>query len=346
MRLLRLLSLLLALLAALTACRPAKLQLHVFIWPDYLDPQAVAAFEKAFDCRVTLDYYEDVPQMMAKLAAGGDSTYDIVVPGHFTLPALIHQGLLAPLRHENLPNLAHIDPRFRNPAFDPGNRYGAPYLWGTTGIYARKPKDQPLEETWALILDPARQPGPFLLLEDGRLQIGAALHFRGHRINTTDPGELLEARDLLLAAKQRSLGFAGSFSAKNRVLAREAALAVTYNNDALRGVAEDPDTYYFVPREGGGLWLDTLSIPARAPHRDLAESFINFMLDPRVGADTASFTRTATANRSALEFIPPADRQNPAIYPTPEIMARLEYCHDLGTTNRLFDELWTLIKTK
>jgi spermidine/putrescine transport system substrate-binding protein len=330
----------------LAGCGQSKQKIHVFIWPDYIDPQAVADFEREFDCQVTMDFYEDIGTMQTKLAAGGASVYDIVVPGHMTLPGLIQRGLVAPIRPENIPNLRNIDPQFLNPKFDPGNRHSVPYLWGTSGIYVRAPKGQPVEDTWGLIFDPAKQPGPFLLLEDYRLCIGAALQYKGYRINTTNPKELAEARELLLEAKKRSLGFSTSFATKGRVLGKDAALATAYNNDAMRGVGEDAETRYFVPREGSGIWLDTLSIPANAPHRDLAEKFINFMLDAKVAARIADFTRTATPNKAALEFINPEDRSNPGIYPAAEIMARLEYALDLGEANKLYDEIWTQIKAK
>jgi len=98
---------------------------------------------------------------------------------------------------------------------------------------------------------------------------------------------------------------------------------MVYNNDAMSGVREDAETYYFIPREGGEVWLDSLSIPAKAPHRDLAEKFINYILDPKVGARVSNFTRTATPNKAALEFVDPADRKDPNIYPSPEVMTAL-----------------------
>jgi spermidine/putrescine transport system substrate-binding protein len=109
---------------------------------------------------------------------------------------------------------------------------------------------------------------------------------------------------------------------------------------------EDPATRYFIPREGGELWLDCLSIPARAPNRDLAERFINYLLEPRVAARTAKFNRVATPNQAARQFVNPEDLQNPAIYPPPEVMGRLEYANDLGEVNRLYNELWTQIKAR
>jgi spermidine/putrescine transport system substrate-binding protein len=121
---------------------------------------------------------------------------------------------------------------------------------------------------------------------------------------------------------------------------------MVYNGDAIRGMTEDPETHYFVPREGGEKWLDCLSIPAKAPHRDLAEQFINYILEPKVGARVSEFTRAATPNQAALELINPVDRNNTAIYPPSEVMRRLEYANDLGDVNKLYDELWTQIKAK
>jgi spermidine/putrescine transport system substrate-binding protein len=333
-------------LALAVGCGRSKPRLNLFIWSEYIDPKIVAAFEKRFDCKVSVDLYEDNESMIAKLAGGGDALYDIVVPSDYVIQAMIHRGLLAPLRFANIPNLKNLDPRFSNLPFDRGNRYTVAYQWGTGGLYIRKPKDKPLDETWGLLFDPAKQPGPFLLVDEMRACFSAALKYRGHSLNSMDPKDLAEARDLLLDAKHRSLGFEGTVGAKNRVLARGAVLAMVSNGDASRGVKEDPETYYFVPREGSDIWVDNLCVPDKAPHRDLAEKFINYILEPSVGAQLSNFNQYATPNQASLPFINPADRKNPAIYPTPEIMSRLEFVQDLGATNQLYDELWTQVKAK
>lgn len=327
-------------------CGKPKPELHLFIWSEYISPQIIADFEKQFSCKVTVDYFEDPDSMMAKLAAGGASQYDIVVPTDTSLPALAKRGLLAPLRHENIPNLKNLDARFINPSWDPGNQFSAPIDFGTTGIYMRRTKGQTPDETWGLIFDPSKQPGPFLLMEDSRSTIGAALRYKGYSLNTTNPTELAVARDLLINAKERSLGFEGGTGCKNRVLSKGAHLAMTYNGDAIRGVNEDPETVYFIPREGTTIWVDALGIPAQAPHRDLAEKFINYMLEPRVSAAFATSSQFATPNKAALEFIAPEELKRPWVYPPPDIMERLEYAQDLGAMNKLYDELWTQIKAR
>ena len=323
-----------------------KNKLNVFIWSEYIDPKVVEQFEKEFDCKVTIDLYEDNESMMAKLQSGGASLYDICVPSDYIVSALLKERLLAPLRPENIPNMKNLDPQFANREFDPGNKYSVPYQWGTTGIYIRKGKDETIPETWGLLFDPKLQPGPFLFIDDARPTIGVALLYKGYEFNNTDKTQLREARDLLLEAKKRSRGFEGGVGGKNKVLAKVCKMAMVYNGDAARGMKDDPDTCYFVPREGSEIWLDNLAIPAKAPHRDMAEKFVNFILDAKIGAQVSNFNRYATPNRAAREFIAPEDLKNPAIYPTAEMMPKLHFAKDLGAKTQWYDELWTQIKSK
>ena len=150
----------------------------------------------------------------------------------------------------------------------------------------------------------------------------------------------------MLSAKKRSLGFEGGVGGKNKVLAKGAVAAVAYSGDAIRGIKEDPETYYFIPKEGGQIWVDNLAVLAKAPHRDLAEKFLNYILDARVGARLSNFNQYATPNQAAKPFINPGDLKNPAIYPPPDMMAKLESLNDLGKAAKLYDEVWTQVKAK
>ena len=320
--------------------------LNLFIWSEYIDPQIVADFEKEFSCKVNLDLYEDVESMLAKVRGGGTALYDLVVPTDHIVPAMIKLNLLAPLRHERIPNLKNLEAKFANPPYDRGNQFTVPYQWGTLGVFLRKSKDQPLVKTWGIVFDPQQQTRPFLLMDSARDMIGAALKYNGHSVNSTDPKELTQARDLIIAAKKRSSGFDGSVGAKNKVLARTARVAITYSGEGVRGMNDDPETVYFIPREGGIIWVDNLAVLAKAPHRDLAEQFINFILDPKVGARLSNFNQYASPNKAALEFIRPEDLKHPSIYPAPDTLSRLEFLEDLGAKMRLYDEIWTQVKAR
>ncbi len=324
----------------------AKYNLNLFIWSEYIDPEIITDFEKRHDCKVTMDFYEDEAGMMAKLQGGGASQYDVIVPPDHSVPALIKLRLIAPLRHANIPNLRNIDERFASPWYDKGNNFTVPYQWGTVGIYARQPKEGALNESWSLLFDPARQSGDFVLIDNARDSLGAMLKFRGHSLNTTNQAELLEARDLLINAKKRSLGFEGGVGGKNKVLARKATAAIAYSGDALRGMKEDTNTVYYIPREGSQIWMDNLAVCAKAPNRIAAERFLNFILDPHIGARLADYNLYATPNKPALAHVHPDNLKNKLIYPERETMERLEFLHDLGKNTRLYDEVWTQVKAR
>lgn len=335
-----------ALLASLTAAPAASKSLHLFIWSEYIDPEVLTDFERQHDCRVVTDLYEDESAMVAKLQAGGASRYDVVVPPDSKVPALIQTGLLSPLRLDRIPNLRHLEPRFLNPPYDRSNRFSVAYHWGTVGLFVRTNGGPLPPATWGLVFDPARQAGPFVLLDSPRDTIGAALKFKGKGLNSVNPAHLREARTLLLDARRRSLGFDNSVGGRNKVLARSAQVAVVYSGEAARGLAQDPGTAYLYPKEGTQIWVDNLAVPAKAPHRELSELFINYLLEPAVAARNARFTRFATPNRPARDLLPEADRRNPAIYPPEEVLPTLEFLQDLGRQSRLFDEVWTSIKAR
>jgi spermidine/putrescine transport system substrate-binding protein len=325
----------------------ANYKLNLFIWSEYIDPEIITDFEKRFDAKVTIDLYEDESAMIAKLQGGGAAQYDVIVPPDHVVPALIKLKLVAPLRHDNIGNIRHIDERFASPWYDPSNRFTVPYQWGTLGIYARKPADKPYLESWALLFEEKEQPpGGFVLMDSMRDTMGAALKYKGHSLNTTDLRELLAARNLLLATKKRSLGFEGGVGGKNKVLAKTAVAAMAYSGDAMRGMKEDSETYYFIPQEGSQIWVDNLAICAKAPNRIVAEKFLNFILDPQIGARLADYNQYATPNKAALQYVHPDNLANPMIYPPADVMKRFEFLRDLGKETRLYDEIWTQVKAK
>jgi spermidine/putrescine transport system substrate-binding protein len=133
---------------------------------------------------------------------------------------------------------------------------------------------------------------------------------------------------------------------KNRVINRTAKAAIVYSGEAARGMTEDPDTTYFIPKEGSQIWVDNLAILAKAPHRELAEKFLNFVLEPEIGAKISNYTQFSTPNAAARSNIKPELLANPSIYPDEETMKKLEFLKDLGKETRIYDQLWTQVKAE
>ena len=344
-----LLTLLLSMVCVGSALAEDK-ELRIFTWSEYMDePKMSADFEAATGIKVKIDVYENNEDMIAKLQAGGVSQYDIIVPSSYVLPTLNGLKLIQPLDHAKIPHLKNVMSQFRNLQMDMGNKFTVPWQWGTVGLMYNKTKISPeAASSWSIIFDPAKHPGSFWLMDDVRTSMNAALAYLGLPMNSTNPEEIKKAADLLTTIKNSKScnGFKTGVGGKNDVVAGTADLAVVFNGDAIRDVEENPERFGFlVPKEGGEVWVDLMAIPAKAPHPDAAHKWINWILEPKVGAELSNYNRYATPNEASLPFILPEDLKNEEIYPGPETMKRLQYVADLGAALRLYDEAWTRIKS-
>jgi spermidine/putrescine transport system substrate-binding protein len=322
-------------------------RLALFNWPDYLDPELVTEFERAYGVDVSIDYYDTNEAMIAKLGAGGTGQYDIVVGSDYAVEVLVQQGLAQPIERANLPNFANLDPRFVDLPFDPGNVYSIPYQWGTTGLGVRADlvvDSSRIVSSWALVFDPERAIGPFTMLSDPRETIAAALLYLGHSANSTDPAELAAAERLLMEQRDRLLTYASAATARDLLGSGDATVGHNYSGDVLMVRGELPDVRYLIPEEGSLIWTDNLVIPAGAPNKRLAEVFINFILDAEVGARLSNFTLYATPNAAALPLVDAELRADRSIYPDSAVLARLEIARDVGEARQLYDRIWTRLR--
>ena len=103
----------------------------------YMPDELPAQFQAEFGTPVTVTNHATNEEIVAKLTAGGDSGIDVAfVSGQFA-QALAEQGLLEPIHHDLVPNLANLYPEANQLAYDPGNVCSVPYSWGTTGLCYR-----------------------------------------------------------------------------------------------------------------------------------------------------------------------------------------------------------------
>ncbi len=80
---------------------------------------------------------------------------------------------------------------------------------------------------------------------------------------------------------------------------------------------------YRIPREGAMLNFDNLAIPADAPHLKNAHLFINFLLRPQIAAQDTNYVKYANGDQPALQDIQAAVKNDPGIYPPPQVRATL-----------------------
>lgn len=337
-------------------------QLNVYNWVDYIGPSVLAGFEKETGIKVNYDTYDANETLEAKLAAG-NSGYDIVVPS--LSPFLARQvkaGFYAKLDKAKLSNYDHLDKTLlqRMAKYDMGNAYAIPWTTGTDGIGYNVEKikailpDAPVD-SMRMIFDPeivAKFKGCGVSMLDSPNDIfPQMLAYLGLNPDSQDPKDLQKAADALLKIRPYirkfdsseyindlangdlclSLGFSSDINIARR-RAKEANKGVTLN--------------YTIPKEGAQRWIDTMAIPKDAPHLAAALQFMNYILDPKVAADTGNAVFIQTGNADAKGLIKPEIVGDPGVFPPETVEAKL-FSISVSTPeiDRLRTRLWTKIKT-
>jgi putrescine transport system substrate-binding protein len=329
-------------LTALVVATPALAQeeavVNVYNWSDYIAEDTIPKFEAETGIKVNYDVFDSNELVEAKLLAG-NSGYDVVVPSGFFLERQAAAGLFAPLDKSKLTNLGNMDPDVMaaTAAHDPENKFGIDYMWGTTAIGYNVAKlkerlgDMPLD-TWDLVFNPevvAKLADCGVTLLDAPAEIMAsALNYLGLDPNSESAEDLAKAEALLMSVRPHVRYF-NSSQYIDDLGNGEVCLSVGYSGDVFIAQAAAAEANagveiaYVIPKEGALKWFDLFAIPADAPHPDNAHKFIDFMLRADVAAANTNYVFYASGNKAALEFIDPAVKDDPAIYPTAEISAKL-----------------------
>jgi spermidine/putrescine transport system permease protein len=315
--------------------------LNLYIWSNYIAPETLRKFEARHGVRVNVDLYDTNEAMLAKVQTGNVS-YDVLCPSNYPIEVLKKQNLLRPLDHSALPNLKNLDPQFLNQAYDPGNRFSVPYFWNTCGIaYSRKRVGK--VDSWAALWD-ERFRQRVLMVDDPREVFAVALKRLGKSVNATDPETLAAAKHLLIAQKPLVRTY-NSSNYEDVLLSGDVWIAHGWNGQFAKAMEQDPDLEYVVPKEGGTLSVDSLVIPATAPHPDLAHAFLDFTMEPEIAAEICRTMKYSSPNLAALPLLPEAIRWNRAIFPPEDVKARLELINDIGEATVTYERLWTEVKT-
>jgi spermidine/putrescine transport system substrate-binding protein len=325
-------------------------ELHMFNWSDYIDEEIFAQFEAECGVKVTQDIFTSNEDMIAKVQVG-NSGYDLVIPSDYAVEMMAEAGLLAELDKANIPNIKNLNPQNMGMYFDPENKYSLPYQWGLTGLaYNTTAFPDGPPDSWAYLFDPelgCKNNGMVSMLDDEREVIGAALKYLGYSYNDTDPAHHDEAKKLLLGQKDCLAGY-NSDNFNQSLAAEETVLAHAFTGGTALARAENPNIAFIIPKEGSSIWQDNISIPIDAPSKYTAEIFINYLLDPAIGAQMSNYTYFFTPNQAAEPLLDETYVNlltEGNIKADDDTLSRLEWIkRDPNST--IFSDTWTAVKAQ
>ncbi len=303
---------------------------NVYNWTDYIDPKVLERFTAETGIRVQYDVYDSLETLEGKLLAG-HSGYDIVVPTNEpTFSRLIGAHALQPIDRARVPHWFNLDPALmqRVASSDPGNKYGAIYLWGSVGLGLIPAQIEALDpgaplDSWDLLLTPAhakKLAGCGISLMDSAIDtIPSVLKYLGRNPESTDPKDLADVEKTLMAIRPYIRTFA-SGGAVEALASGQTCLAMTYSGDVIQAAvrakeAGQKEVRYTAPKQFAQLTFDMLAIPADAPHPAEALALIDFLLRPDVMAAITNQVHYPNAIPASLPLVEPGIRADKNVFP-------------------------------
>lgn len=358
-------TLLAALIAATLGATSAQANtsvVNVYNWSDYIAPDTLAEFEKETGIKVVYDVFDSNETLDGKLATG-QSGYDVVVPTNHYLAKQVRAGTYQKLDKSKLPNLVNLDPSILSnlAAGDPGNDYSVPYMWGTNGIGVNATKvrailgdDAPLN-SYDLLFNPeiaSKLSGcGIAMLDSGDEVIQETLNYLGRSPNSDKREDYEAAVDLLMKVRPHVAYFHSSKYISD-LANGNICVAFGYSGDVLQAAdrAEEAgrsdEIIYVIPKEGTAMWADLLAIPKDAKNVDAAHAFINYLLRPEVIAKVTDYVAYANPNLQATALVDESVRDNPGVYPSDEVKAKLYVAAERPReVQRWLTRDWTRIKS-
>jgi len=350
--------------AAFSPMSQAQEVLNFYNWSDYIGEDTIARFEKETGIKVNYDVYDSNETLEAKLLAG-NSGYDLVVPTSNFMALQIKAGIFRKLDKSLLPNAGNLDPALMDnlQGKDPGNEYGVPYLWGTTGI-GYNPKmvkaalgdDAPVD-SWDLVFNPENMKklaacGVTFLDSSDEMYPLALIH------NGEDPNSEDRKHFKSKSAPTRTLKavrpYIKQFTSSQYIsdLANgDICVAVGFSGDIFQAAARAGEVdngieiAYSIPKEGSEMWFDMLMIPASAKNAENAHKFINYLLRPEIIAEITNYVWYANPNLKATSLIDQEIANDPAIYPSDAVRENLFVSSEVNPkAARVRNRTWTEIK--
>jgi spermidine/putrescine transport system substrate-binding protein len=321
--------------------------LYMYNWSDYVAEENIEEFKARYDISdFTYDTFASNEELLAKLQGGATGLYDVGAPTAEYVKALVDGGFIEELDFSRIPNSQHISPRFQEfyAADSPDAKYNAYHLpkdWGTTGIGVRtKVVTEPVD-TWAQFLELApKYSGRIVVVNSMGDVLTAPLRALGYSVNSVDPAELGEAREMLRALAPHVLAL-DSDTYADRLASEEAVLGLVWTGGVvdLRDQEETADTQYIVPEDGTLYWMDTWVKFTGAPHPEATYAFLNFIHEPEIQAVETEWNRYATPNDAAKELVDPEILNDPTVFVPDDVVAKLEGAQDVSS-DPLRVEIW------
>ena len=288
-----------------TACdKTEEVVLNVYNWGEYISDgedetvNVTAAFEEYFNSNLSEKYgfkvkvnyttYSSNEELYAKLT-NTNTSYDVIIPSDYLVALLIRENMLHKINFENIPNFSYIDQAYIDGNYyDTTNEYSVPYTMGKVGIIYNTALIEDEIDSWSALWNEKYKDAGILQFNNARDAFATAHFLLGMSINTTDKSEWDAAYQKLVDQKTIIQKYVMD-EVFNKMESGNASIAPYYAGDYFTMYASNEDLAFVYPKEGSNVFVDAMCIPKSSQNKELAELFINFMLEPEIAIANAEY---------------------------------------------------------
>lgn len=337
--------------ALLGACKQKTETLSLLVWEGYADPSFLQPFEQSHQCKVVAAYMGSSDELVAKLRGGSASNYDVISPSSDVATSIVRAGLVAPLDLSKIPSYSQLSARLRDSPLvkADGKTYGVPFVWGPNPLlYDTTAFAQP-PDSWSILWNPKYRGK--ISLWDELSSVYMAAQVLGY--DKPDPSQLYNLSDAQLEAVRKKLielkpnirkywstgGELTNLFQNHEVIA---AMGWPLMTNELRKI--NFPIGETIPKENTTGWIDHLMITAASPRKELAQQFLEYMVEANTQKLVTDVTHYTPANPGTSQLLTTEQRKSLHLDDSDEYMKRIYFWQDVPRRAK-YNEIWNEVKS-
>jgi spermidine/putrescine-binding protein len=331
-------------------CGPKTETLSLLVWEGYADPSFLKAFEDAHHCKVVASYMGSSDELVAKLRGGSAGNYDVISPSSDVATSIVHAGLAAPLDLSKIPAYPQLSARLRESPLVKANgqTYGVPFVWGPNPLLYDTNAFPKAPESWSDLWNPKLKGK--ISLWDELSSIYMAAQVLGY--DKPDPNQLYNLSDEQLEAVKKKLielkpnvrtfwstgGALTNLFQQHEITAAMGWPIMTVELRKLNYPIGET-----IPKENTTGWIDHLMITAASSHKELAQAFLEYMVEPQTQKLVTDVTHYTPANPGTAQLLTPDEVKSLHLDDPDAYMKKIYFWQDVPRRPK-YTEIWNEVK--
>ena len=339
------------LLAILFAgCGPKTETLSLLVWEGYADPSFLKAFEDAHHCKVVASYMGSSDELVAKLRGGSAGNYDVISPSSDVASSIVKAGLAAPLDLSKIPAYPQLSARLRESPLVKANgqTYGVPFVWGPNPLLYDTTAFPKAPDSWSDLWNPKLKTkvSPW----DELSTIYMAAQVLGY--DKPDPNQLYNLTDEQLEAVKKKLielkpnvrkFWTTGGELTQLFQTHEVTIAMGWPLMTVQLRKLNYPIGETIPKENTTGWIDHLMITAASSHKELAQAFLEYMVEPQTQKLVTDVTHYTPANPGTAQLLTPDEVKSLHLDDPDAYMKRIYFWQDVPRRQK-YTEIWNEVK--